>query len=132
MPKRSFWGTVSASFHADVLVAMAGQMEEMGMEGVFAPQVYGPPFVPLAAAAAVTQRVKLASGIALAFTRSPFETAMAAMDLDRLSGGRFILGLGTSVRSWSEGFFGMPYDRPLGRLREVVAIIRAVVKSGHT
>jgi alkanesulfonate monooxygenase SsuD/methylene tetrahydromethanopterin reductase-like flavin-dependent oxidoreductase (luciferase family) len=57
---------------------------------------------------------------------------MAAMDLDRLSGGRFTLGLGTSVRSWSEGFFGMPYDRPLGRLREVVAIVRAVVRSGHT
>jgi probable F420-dependent oxidoreductase len=132
MKNRRYWGTLSGNFPAELLVPMARQQEEMGMEGIFAPQVYGPPFIPLAAAAAVTQRVKLASGIALAFVRSPFETAMAAMDLDRLSGGRFILGLGTSVRSWSEGFFGMPYERPLGRLREVVAILRAVFEKAHT
>jgi probable F420-dependent oxidoreductase len=132
MNRRRYWGTLSANFPGELLVGMARGYEEMRMEGIFAPQVYGPPFVPLAAAAAVTQRVKLASGIALAFARSPFETAMAAMDLDRLSGGRFILGLGTSVRSWSEGFFSMPYDRPLGRLREVVAIVRAVIQKGHT
>ena len=132
MTERRYWGTLSANFPGELLVAMAKQYEQTGMEGVFAPQVYGPPFVPLAAAAAVTQRIKLASGIALAFVRSPFETAMAAMDLDRLSGGRFTLGLGTSVRSWSEGFFGMPYDQPLGRLREVVSIVRAVIQKGHT
>ena len=132
MKETRYWGTLSANFPGELLIAMARNYEEAGMEGVFAPQVYGPPFVPLAAAAAVTQRVKLATGIALAFVRSPFETAMAAMDLDRLSGGRFILGLGTSVRSWSEGFFGMPYDQPLGRLREVVTIIRSVIQKGHT
>ena len=132
MTERRYWGTLSANFPGELLVAMARQYEQTGMEGVFAPQVYGPPFVPLAAAAAVTQRIKLASGIALAFVRSPFETAMAAMDLDRLSGGRFTLGLGTSVRAWSEGFFGMPYDQPLGRLREVVDIVRAVIQKGHT
>src|SRR5437667_2444550 len=106
--------------------------EQAGLEGLFAPQVYGPPFVPLAAAAAVTTRVKLASGIALAFARSPFETAMAAIDLDRISGGRFILGLGCSIRSWSEGFFGMPYGRPLEHMREVVEIIRLIIAKAHT
>jgi probable F420-dependent oxidoreductase len=132
MNNRRYWGTLSANLPSELLVALARQQEETGMEGIFAPQVYGPPFVPLAAAAAVTKRVKLASGIALAFARSPFETAMAAMDLDRLSGGRFILGLGASVRSWSEGFFGMPYERPLERLREVVSIVRAVIQKAHT
>ena len=110
----------------------AKMLEEAGVEGLFAPQVYGPPFVTLGAAAAVTSRVKLASGIALAFVRSPFETAMAAMDLDRISGGRFVLGLGSSVRSWSEGFFGMPYGKPLEHLREVVEIIRLVNAQAHT
>ncbi len=129
--KRAYWGVVSP-LPAPLLSQQAQQLEAMGLEGIFAPQVYGPPFVPLAAAAMATSRVKLASGIALAFARSPFETAMAAMDLDAISGGRFILGLGPSVRAWSEGFFGMPYDRPLGRLREVVDIVRTVVARSHT
>ena len=107
-------------------------MEAMGLEGIFAPQVYGPPFIPLAVAAGVTQRVRLATGIALAFARSPFETAVAAMDLDRISGGRFTLGLGTSVKSWSEGFFGMEYGKPVEHLREVVEIVRMVIAKSHT
>jgi alkanesulfonate monooxygenase SsuD/methylene tetrahydromethanopterin reductase-like flavin-dependent oxidoreductase (luciferase family) len=57
---------------------------------------------------------------------------MAAMDLDRLSNGRFILGLGTSVRAWSEGIFGAPSDRPVARLREVIELIRLVIATSHT
>jgi probable F420-dependent oxidoreductase len=129
--KRRYWGVVSP-LPAPVLSMQAKMLEDAGVEGLFAPQVYGPPFVTLGAAAAVTSRVKLASGIALAFVRSPFETAMAAMDLDRLSGGRFVLGLGSSVRSWSEGFFGMPYGKPLERMREVVEIVRMVNGKAHT
>jgi alkanesulfonate monooxygenase SsuD/methylene tetrahydromethanopterin reductase-like flavin-dependent oxidoreductase (luciferase family) len=129
--QRRYWGVIS-SLPAPVLAMQAKMQEDAGLEGLFAPQVYGPPFVPLAAAAAVTTRVKLASGIALAFVRSPFETAMAAMDIDRISGGRFVLGLGASVRSWSEGFFGMPYGKPLDHLREVVEIIRMVNAQAHT
>ena len=130
--KRRYWTVITAGVPSAVLTMQAKMAEEAGLEGLFAPQVYGPPFVPLAAAAAVTSRVKLASGIALAFVRSPFETAMAAMDLDRISGGRFILGLGASVRSWSEGFFGMPYGKPLVHMREVVEIVRLVVAKAHT
>ena len=129
--QRRYWGVISVS-PAAVLAMQAKMQEDAGLEGLFAPQVYGPPFVPLAAAAAVTTRVKLASGIALAFVRSPFETAMAAMDIDRISGGRFVLGLGASVRSWSEGFFGMPYGKPLDQMREVVEIIRMVNGQCHT
>jgi probable F420-dependent oxidoreductase len=115
-----------------MLSMQAKTQEDAGLEGLFAPQVYGPPFVTLAAAAAVTTRVKLASGIALAFVRSPFETAMAAQDLDRISGGRFVLGLGASVRAWSEGFFGMPYGRPVEHMREVVEILRLLFAKAHT
>jgi alkanesulfonate monooxygenase SsuD/methylene tetrahydromethanopterin reductase-like flavin-dependent oxidoreductase (luciferase family) len=76
--------------------------------------------------------MRLASGIAIAFVRSPFETAMAAMDMDRLSSGRFTLGLGTSVQSWSEGLFGAEYGRPLAHMREVVEIVRLVNAKAHT
>jgi probable F420-dependent oxidoreductase len=126
-----YWGTI-VPLPAALLTAQAQQFERLGLEGIFAPQVYGPPFVPLAAAAAVTSRVRLATGIALAFTRSPFETAVAAMDLDRISGGRFTLGLGTSVKAWSEGFFGMHYGKPLEHMREVVEIVRMVNARAHT
>ncbi|HZP56876.1 MAG TPA: LLM class flavin-dependent oxidoreductase [Dehalococcoidia bacterium] len=129
--KRKYWGVISP-LPAPILQQQAQMYESAGLEGLFAPQVYGPPFVPLAAAAMATQRVRLASGIALAFVRSPFETATAAMDLDRVSGGRFTLGLGTSVRSWTEGFFGMPYGKPLEHLQEVVELVRTVFAKAHT
>lgn len=126
------WGVITPNVPPGALGPQAKMLESAGLEGLFAPQVYGPPFVPLAAAASVTSRVRLASGIALAFVRSPFETAMTAIDLDRISGGRFTLGLGCSVRAWSEGFFGMPYGKPLEHMREVVDIIRTVIAKAHT
>ena len=129
--KNRYWGILTP-LPVPILTVQARMLEQAGVEGLFAPQVYGPPVVPLAAAAAVTTRARLASGIALAFARSPFETAMAAMDLDRISGGRFTLGLGASVRAWSEGFFGMPYGKPVTHMREVVEIIRMVIKHAHT
>ena len=72
------------------------------------PQVYGPPFTSLAVAATVTKRIQLANGIAIGLTRSPFETAMAALDLDHLSQGRFVLGLGTGPMQWTKGYYGCP------------------------
>jgi probable F420-dependent oxidoreductase len=131
MSKPKFWSVISP-MPGPVVTMQAKMMEDAGLEGLFAPQVYGPPWIPLAAAAAVTQRVRLASGIAIAFVRSPFETAMAAMDMDRLSGGRFTLGLGTSVKSWSEGMYGAEYGQPLAHMREVVEIVRLVNAKAHT
>ncbi len=129
---RRHWGLVPAQLPAATIAALARQQEDAGLEGVFAAQVYGPPFAPLAAAATGTQRLLLASGIAIALTRSPFETAMAALDLDHMSEGRFVLGLGTSVRSWVEGIFGMPYDKPAPQLREAVTAIRQIIAEAHT
>ena len=126
-----FWGTL-VPLPAPIVASQCEAFEARGLEGVFAPQVGGTPFAVLGAAAASTRRLRLATGIALAFARSPYETALHAIDLDRLSGGRFTLGLGTSVRSWSEGFYGMPYGQPLEHLREVVEIVRMVIDKGHT
>ena len=115
-----------------ILSQVARQAEDMGLEGLWAPQLYGPPFVPLAAAAMVTARVKLGSGVALAFTRSPLETALSAIDLDTISGGRAVLGLGTSLRWWNEDWHGVTYGKPLPHLREVVRLVRHIIAGAHS
>jgi len=129
--ERPIWGLVTAQMPAALLAAYSKQLEDRGVAGVFAPQIYGPGFSTLAAAASSTSSLGLATGVALAFARSPFETAMCAMDLDRLSGGRFVLGIGPSTKAWSGGFFGMPYGKPLEHLREVVDAVRMVVAKAH-
>jgi probable F420-dependent oxidoreductase len=98
-----------------------------GVAGVLVPQIFAPPWAALAAAAACDDDIELASGIAMAFVRSPLETAMTALDLDRLSGGRFTLGLGSSVRAWNVDRFGVDYDRPVARLRELVELVKRMV-----
>lgn len=132
MAEEKYWGMTAPQIPSAMIAAQAKQMEDWGVEGVFAPQLYGPPFLPLVAASTMTTRLKLATGIALAFARSPFETAMAAMDMDRMSGGRFVLGLGPSVKAWSEGFFGQPYGKPVAHLREVIEAVRLIVAKAHT
>jgi probable F420-dependent oxidoreductase len=124
------WGVVQP-LPAPIIAQIAQQAESQGVVGVFAPQVYGPPFIPLAVAAAATEKLQVASGIAIAAARSPFETAMAAIDMDRISSGRFVLGLGTSVSAWSEGIFGAQPHRPVAFLREVVAAVRHTVAGAH-
>ena len=115
-----------------MVAAIAKQAEDAGLEGMFAPQVYGPPFLPLAAASGVTERIKLATGIAIAAARSPTETALAAIDMDRLSNGRFVLGLGSSVSAWTSGIFGAPPFKPLAHLEETVRAVRHVIAGAHT
>jgi probable F420-dependent oxidoreductase len=129
--ERNYWASIfydgSANFTETVQ-----KYENRGLAGLEVPQVYGSPFVPLAAAAMVTKRVQLATGIAIGLTRSPFETAMTALDLDHLSQGRFILGLGTGPEHFTKGYYGMPYDKPVSRLREVVQIFRHVEEGART
>jgi probable F420-dependent oxidoreductase len=117
---------------ASELVPLVQGWEAAGVEGVWAPQIFGAPFTTLAAAAAVTKRIRLGTGIALAFTRSPLETACSAIDLDHISDGRAVLGLGSSAESQIEGSFGMSYGKPLKHMREIVAQVRAVVAKGHS
>ena len=123
---RRYW-SVLTPMPAPNLVAMARMAEEAGVHGLFAPQVYGPAWIPLATAAGVTERVELASGIAIASARSPFETATAAIDLDRISGGRFILGLGTSIQAWTQGVYGASQTKPVTHLRETIAAVRHII-----
>jgi probable F420-dependent oxidoreductase len=127
------WALLTPFVPGEVLTAQARQIEALEMAGIFVPEIFSSPFMGLGHCAAVTERVKLASGVANAFASSPFEIAMTAMDLDRLSGGRLVLGLGPSIRAWSEGFYGMPgYGKPVEHIRETIEVIRLIIAKSHT
>jgi probable F420-dependent oxidoreductase len=127
------WSFVTPLVPGDVLAAQVRQIEAQGLAGIFVPEIYSDPFMGLGFCAAVTDRVQLATGIKIAFASNPFEIAMTAMDLDRVSGGRFVLGLGTSIKAWVEGFHGMPgYGRPVEHIKETIEVIRLIVAKSHT
>ena len=108
-------------------VELAARAESVGFESVWAPEFHnhsGP--LALAGAALRTETAVLGTAIAWAFGRSPLLTAVTALDLDELSGGRFVLGLGTGTRRMRTDWLGAPADRPASRLRETVEAIRAV------
>jgi alkanesulfonate monooxygenase SsuD/methylene tetrahydromethanopterin reductase-like flavin-dependent oxidoreductase (luciferase family) len=127
MGSKRFWTMLPPSRSAAKVAQAARDAETRGLEGVFSIQLASNPWVPLGAAAATTSRIRLATGIALAFTRSPFETALAALDLDQLSEGRFTLGLGTGVASAHAEHYGSDYAQPVARMAEAVRIIKLVV-----
>ena len=102
--------------------------DELGLDSVWTAESYGSDaFTPLAWWGAGTERVRLGTGIAQLSARTPAATAMTALTLDHLSGGRFVLGLGASGPQVVEGWYGQPYPRPLERTREYVAIMRQVL-----
>ncbi|MCO1660169.1 LLM class F420-dependent oxidoreductase [Pseudonocardia humida] len=105
----------------------AVEMERAGLDVVWVPEAYSFDAVSLMGyLAARTERVQIGSGILPIYTRTPSLTAMTAAGLDALSGGRMILGLGTSGPQVIEGFHGVPYDKPVARTREVIEICRSV------
>lgn len=102
--------------------------EELGYEAVFTSENYGSDaFTPLSWWGGQTSRIKLGTAVAALYARSPTVTAMSALTLDHLSGGRHILGLGVSGPLVVEGWYGQPFDQPLSRTRECVDIIRQVL-----
>ena len=130
---RRHWAMLVPHVPGHVLAAQAGMIEAAGLGGIAAPEFYGNPLVTLAHCAANTTRVELLSAITLASVHNPFSLAMSAIDLDRLSGGRFVLGVGPSLPEMVEGFHGLPGSpRPLARLREAIEVIRLVVATSHT
>ncbi len=122
---RQFWAPIGRGDAATIGERARG-LEDRGYSGAIGNQVYGPPWASMAVAAASTSSLQLETGIAMAFVRSPFETACAALELDEISNGRFTLGLGTAPQTWTEAFFGEEFDPPIGRLREVIEILQLV------
>jgi F420-dependent oxidoreductase-like protein len=110
-------------------VELAQRAEALGFESVWMPEAYGTDAVSiLGALAASTQRIQLGTGIVNVFSRTPALLAQTAATLDLISGGRFILGLGTSGHQVVTGWHGMAFDRPLLRMRETTAIVRQVLR----
>src|SRR5438105_3975638 len=102
--------------------------EELGFDSVWTAEAYGSDaFTPLAWWGASTSRIRLGTNIVQMSARTPTATAMSALTMDHLSGGRFVLGLGASGPQVVEGWYGQPYPRPLERTREYVEIIRTIV-----
>jgi F420-dependent oxidoreductase-like protein len=102
--------------------------ESLGFDSVWTAEAYGSDaLTPLAWWGAATTRMRLGTSIMQMAARTPAATAMAAMTMDHLSGGRFVLGLGASGPQVVEGWYGRPYARPLARTREYVDIVRRIV-----
>ena len=109
------------------LVGAAAQaVETQGFTGVSTQENRQDPFLPLAVAAAHTQQLELRTNIAIAFARSPMVAANLSWDLQRASGGRFTLGLGSQVKGHTVRRFSVPWSAPAPRMREYVQAVRAI------
>jgi F420-dependent oxidoreductase-like protein len=111
------------------LVPLVQHAEELGYDSAWAAEAWGTDAVSvLAWLAASTSRIKIGSAIMQIPGRTPANTAMTAATLDLMSGGRFILGLGTSGPQVVEGWHGQPWGKPLGKTREYIEIVRTALR----
>lgn len=108
------------------------EIEAVGYDRAFSFEAKHDPFLPLAVAAEHTSRLELGTAIAIAFARTPMTLANIGWDLQALTGGRFVLGLGTQIAPHITQRFSMPWSEPVARLREMVAAIRAIWRSWET
>ena len=105
------------------------EAERLGFDSLWTAEAYGSDaLTPLAWWGSQTSRIRLGTGICQMPARTPTATAMAAMTMDHLSDGRFILGLGASGPQVVEGWYGQPYPKPLARTREYVDIVRRTIR----
>ena len=105
------------------------ELEKAGLDMVWVAEAYGYDSPTLMGyLAAKTERLQIAAGILNVFSRTPGAILQTAAGLDNVSGGRAVLGLGASGPQVIEGFHGVPYDKPLGRTREVIRIVRSGLK----
>ncbi len=111
------------------LIALAQEAERLGYDSAWAAEAWGTDVVTvLSWLAATTSTLKVGSAILQIPARTPANTAMTAATLDLLSGGRFLLGLGTSGPQVVEGWHGQPWGKPLTRTREYIEIVRAALR----
>jgi F420-dependent oxidoreductase-like protein len=119
-----YWSAGPPEGIADALAAC----EDLGFDSIWTAEAYGSDcLTPLAWWGASTSTVRLGTNILQMSARTPAATAMAAMTLDHLSGGRFVLGIGASGPQVVEGWYGQSYPKPLARTREYVEVIRKIL-----
>ncbi len=113
----------------EVTRAFVQAADRLGYDTVWVAEAYGwDAFTLLTEIACQTERIKLGTGIVNVFSRSPALIAQTAASLDRISGGRLVLGLGTSGHQVISGWHGVPFERGVRRMREATEIIRAVLR----
>jgi probable F420-dependent oxidoreductase len=111
------------------LAEMASRAEDAGYESLWVAETSRSAFSQAGIVAQATSRATIGTAIALAFPRSPAITAMESRDLDELSGGRFVLGLGSQVKRVNEQRFGVVFEHPAPKMRDYVEAVRAVLGS---
>ena len=116
----------SLEFDATNMGFRARQLEEEGFDGAWAPETGHDPFSILSAAAMSTTKLELGTGILVAFGRSPMITATMANDLQLISSGRLLLGLGSQIKPHIEKRYSMPWSHPAQRMREYILAMRAI------
>ena len=109
-----------------VLQEQFRRREQLGFDGVVTAEIRNDPFVVVGLGAAVTERVELRTGIAVAFARSPMTTAYSAHDLNVYSRGRFTLGLGSQIQAHITKRFGMPWHGPAKQMAEFIRALHAI------
>ncbi len=120
-----YWGAQPS----ENFVEVAQEAENLGYDSVWTAEAWGSDaFTPLAWIGANTSKIKLGTSVVQLSARTPTATAMAALSLDHLSGGRMILGLGVSGPQVVEGWYGQPFSKPLARTREYIDIIKQVLR----
>ena len=122
----------SASHELAGIGARARMMEQDGYSGLLSAETSHDPFLPLALAAEHTERIELMTAIAVGFARNPMVLAHTAWDLQALSGGRFLLGLGSQIQAHITKRFSMPWSRPAARMEEMITAIRAIWDAWQT
>jgi F420-dependent oxidoreductase-like protein len=119
-----YWGAGPPAGAAEAFT----RAEELGFDSIWTAEAYGSDaLTPLAWYGSGTSRIRLGTGIAQLSARPPTTLAMAAMTLDHLTGGRVIIGIGASNPQVVEGWYGVPYPRPLERTREYIEVMRQVI-----
>jgi probable F420-dependent oxidoreductase len=108
------------------LAERARELEDLGYDGIITAETSHDPFLQLVVAAEHTERVELATGIAVAFARNPMTLANLGHDLQTYSGGRAIVGLGSQIKPHIEKRFSMPWSHPAARMRELILAMRAI------
>ena len=119
-------------FDPSGMAAQAIKAEESGYDGVWSAETNHDPFLPIAVGAVATEKLEFGTGIAVAFARNPMTLAVVANDLQLLSKGRFMLGMGSQIKPHITKRFSMPWSHPAPRMRELILAIRAIWKTWET
>ena len=110
----------------DAVGDQARTLEAGGYDGGTTAEMGHDPFFPLVLAAQATERLEVATGVAIAFARTPMTLAMIANDVQLAAKGRFALGIGSQIKPHIERRFSMPWSHPAARMREMIQAIRAI------